>query len=113
MDTAPSVTSLQEALERRSRKSPLDNQEKFLVASPGARTTAWAIKVVSNSSYNVYNVRTVVVGGPGTIPTEMGQQTQATNLAESFLGDGQLQSGTYALMCRVGDKNVFYVPVQE
>jgi len=38
----------------------------------------------------------------------MGEPMQATNLAESFLTQGSLAAGTYALMCRVGDNNVFY-----
>jgi len=33
-----------------------DMQEISVVTSPGARQSAWAIKVKSNSSYNVYNV---------------------------------------------------------
>jgi len=105
------IASQREVIERISRESPPDdNQEKFVVTSPGARTAAWAIKIVSNSAYNVYNVQAVIVGVPGTVPTEIGQQTQATNLAEPFLEQGQLASGTYAVMSRVGDKNVFYAP---
>jgi len=33
---------------------------------------------------------------------------QAVNLAESFLDEGTLQVETFAMMSRVGDKNVFY-----
>ncbi len=83
-------------------------QEISIVTSPGARATAWAIKVKSHSSYNVYNVITVVIGGPGSLPAEIGKQTQAINLAESFYEQGTLPEGTYAVMSRVGDKNVFY-----
>ena len=83
-------------------------REISVVTSPGARAAAWAIKVKSHSSYNVYNVVVVVIGYPGSIPVEIGQQTQAVNLAESFLQQGTLQEGTYAVMSRVGDKNVFY-----
>lgn len=98
----------QEMLQRLLREGSLENRETTVVASPGARVAAWTIKVVSNHSYNVYNVRTVVVGEPGTIPVEIGQQTLATNMAESFLQQGQLPGGTYAIMFRVGDKNAFY-----
>jgi len=84
--------------------------EVSVVTSPGARAAAWAVKVKSNSSYNVYNIIAVVIGDAGTIPVEIGQQTQAVNLAESFLSQGTLPAGTYAVMFRVGDKNVFYAP---
>jgi len=84
-------------------------QEISTVTSPGDRTTAWAIKVKSLSSYNVYNVIAVVIGAPGSIPVEIGQQTQAVNLAESPLQQGTLPQGTYAVMFWVGDKNVFCV----
>jgi hypothetical protein len=82
-------------------------KEVTVVTSPGARTAAWAVKVKSHVSYNVYNVCAVVVGEPGSVPVEMGQQMQAVNLAESFLQQGTLPAGTYAVMSRVGDKNVF------
>ena len=83
-------------------------QEISTVTSPGARAAAWAIKVNSLSSYNVYNVVAVVIGAAGSIPVEIGQQTQAVNLAEPPLQQGTLPQGTYAVMSRVGDKNVFY-----
>lgn len=82
--------------------------EVSVVTSPGARAAAWAVKVKSNSSYNVYNVVAVMIGDAGTIPVEIGQQMQAVNLAESFLSQGTLPAGTYTAMFRVGDKNVFY-----
>ena len=84
-------------------------QETSVVTSPGARAAAWAVKVKSNSSYNVYNVRAVEIGDPGSLPVEIGQEMQAVNLAESFLDQGTLPAGTYVVMSRVGDKNVFYV----
>ena len=83
-------------------------QEISVVTSPGARAAAWAIKVKSHSSYNVYNVIVVVIGSPGSLPVEIGKQTQAVNLAESFMQQGALPEGTYAVMARVGDRNVFY-----
>ena len=85
--------------------------EISVVTSPGARDSGWAIKVLSNSSYNVYNVRRVKVGPAGTIPMLMGSQIQAVNMAELFLQTGQLAENSYAIMFRVGDKYVFYVPV--
>jgi hypothetical protein len=86
----------------------VNSGEVSVVTSPGARAAAWAVKVKSNSSYNVYNVVAVVVGDAGTVPAEIGKQMQAVNLAESFLEQGTLLAGTYAVMFRVGDKNVFY-----
>ena len=83
-------------------------QEISTVTSPGDRTTAFAVKIKSLSSYNVYNVITVVIGDAGSTPVEIGQQTQAVNLAEPPLQQGTLPQGTYAVMSRVGDKNVFY-----
>lgn len=83
-------------------------QEISVVTSPGARATAWAVKIKSLSSYNVYNVCAVEIGEPGSLPVEIGQQSRAVNLAESPLQQGTLPEGTYVLMCRVGDKNVFY-----
>ena len=98
----------QQALERLAREGSQGMQEVSAVTSPGARAAAWAIKVKSHSSYNVYDVITVVIGDAGTTPLEIGQQTQAVNLAESFEAEGTLAAGTYAVMSRVGDKNVFY-----
>jgi hypothetical protein len=89
----------------------VNSGEVSVVTSPGARAIAWAVKVKSNSSYNVYNVVAVVIGDAGTVPAEIGQQMQAVNLAESFLEQGTLPAGTYAVMFRVGDKNVLYAPV--
>jgi len=88
----------------------VNSGEVSVVTSPGARAAAWAVKVKSNSSYNVYNVIAVVIGDAGTIPSEIGKLMQAVNLAESFLQQGTLPAGTYAVMFRVGDKNVFYAP---
>ncbi len=101
----------QEFLGRLCRKSSEHAREISVVISPGARAAAWTIKVKSLASYNIYNVRTVVIGDAGSSPTEIGQETQAVNLAESFSTEGQLSAGTYAIMFRVGEKNVFHVPV--
>ena len=111
MNNGANITNSQQVLERFCREGSEGMTEKSVVTSPGARTTAWAVKVKSLSSYNVYNVRTVVIGDAGSLPVEIGQQTQAVNLAESFLQQGTLTAGTYAVMFRLGEKNVFYVPV--
>lgn len=111
MSNGANITNGQEALKRLCRKGSEGTGEISVVTSPGARAVAWAVKVKSLSSYNVYNVRVVVIGDAGSVPVEIGGQIQAVNMAESFLGDGQLSAGTYAIMFRMGEKNVFYVPV--
>ena len=98
----------QQILGRLARGGSAGMQEVSAVTSPGARANGWAIKIKSHSSYNVYNVITAVIGAAGTVPTEIGQQMQAVNLAESFTAEGTLAAGTFAVMFRVGDKNVFY-----
>ncbi len=109
MSNETNIVNGQQILERLARKGSEQLQEVSVVTSPGARTAAWAVKVKSHSSYNVYNVITVVIGDAGSIPVEIGGQTQAVNLAESFQQQGTLPAGTYAAMFRVGDKNVFHV----
>ena len=111
MSNGDNVINSQEILERLSRQGSQETREISVVTSPGARAAAWAVKVKGLSSYNVYNVRVVVIGNAGSVPVEIGGQMQAVNMAESFLEDGQLSAGTYAIMFRMGEKNVFYVPV--
>lgn len=109
MAGATNIVDGQQMLERLARKGSEQTKEVSVVTSPGARTAAWAVKVKSNSSYNVYNVVAVVIGDAGSLPVEIGGQMLAVNLAESFQQQGILSVGTYAVMSRVGDKNVFYV----
>jgi len=111
MSNGANIANSQEILERLSRQGSEGTGETSVVTSPGARAAAWAVKVKSLLSYNVYNVRAVVIGDAGTLPVEIGAQMQAVNLAESFMQQGQVSAGTYAVMSRVGDKNVFYAPV--
>ncbi|MBW8000643.1 MAG: hypothetical protein FVQ80_01300 [Planctomycetes bacterium] len=101
----------QQELARLARHSSTKTQEVSVVTSPGARVTTWAAVVKSNDSYNHYNVETVEVIFPGFPPAESGDAIQAVNLAESFTQPGTLAAGTYIVMSRVGDKNVFYAPV--
>ena len=111
MSNDADIVDNRQVLEKLARMGLQENQEISVVTSPGARAAAWAVKVKSNSTYNVYNVRVVEIGDAGSLPVEIGGQMQAVNLAESFLQTGQLSDGTYAVMSRVGDKNVFYTPV--
>lgn len=108
MNNGMNIIDNQQFLERLARKGTEASPETSVVTSPGARTAAWAIKVKSLSSYNIYNVRAVEIGSPGSLPVEIGGQMQAVNLAESFTETGQLPAGTFAVMSRVGSKNVFY-----
>lgn len=108
MSNATKIINTQQVLERLCRAGSPGAGEISMVTAPGARTAVWAVKVKSNSSYNVYNVIAVVINDPGSLPSEIGQQMQAVNLAESFTQQGTLPAGTYAVMVRVGDKNVFY-----
>jgi hypothetical protein len=101
-------TDAQQVLRRLAREGSAGVQDVSTVASPGARAAAWAVKIKGHSSYNVYNVIAVVIGAAGSVPVEIGQQTQAVNLAESFQAEGTLAAGTFAVMSRVGNKNVFY-----
>ncbi|MHC4122308.1 MAG: hypothetical protein ACYSSI_01940 [Planctomycetota bacterium] len=101
----------QQILRKLSRQSDPAIGDLSVVESPGAKTSAWAIKVKSLSSYNVYNVCRVEIGDTGSIPIEIGDQTQAVNVAEPFHQTGTLSAGTYAMMFRVGDKYIFYVQV--
>ena len=105
------VRNNQELLDRLARKGSEQTSETSSVTSPGARAAAWAVTIKSLSSYNVYNVRAIEIGAPGTLPVEFGAQRQAVNLAESCLSAGTLPVDTCVVMSKVGNKNVFYAPV--
>lgn len=98
-------------LGRLARRGDSARGEVSVVVSPGERAGCRAVKVKANVSYNVYSVRDVTIGEPGTLPVEIGNETEAVNVAEDFLQAGQLATGTYVLMHRLGDKNVFYAPL--
>ena len=102
------ITDRQHLLADMAREGAANRQETSLVVSSGDRTTAWAVKIKTHVDYNVYEVRRVVIEDVGVSPTEFGEEVEATNLAESFLSQGTLSAGTYAVMCRVGEKHVFY-----
>ena len=108
MSNSMNTIDTQQLLGRLARAGSQKAGEVSVVTSPGARVSAWAVKVKSLLSHNVYNVRAVEVGAPGSLPVEIGGQMQAVNLAESFLGTGQLPTGTFAVMSKVGGKNIFY-----
>ena len=109
MSNGQDSANSRQLLERLAREGTQSEREVSIVTSPGAREAGWAVKVKSHNTYNVYSVVAVQLGGPGSLPVEIGQQMQAVNLAESFLQQGTLSAGTYAVMLRAGDKNIFYV----
>jgi hypothetical protein len=102
------ITDQQQLLAELARTGSQNRQEPSIVISPGGRATTWAVKVKSHVAYNTYSVRAVVLGAPGSVPSEIGEQMEATNLAESFLSQGTLPAGKYAVMSRIGESNVFY-----
>jgi len=102
------ITDQQQLLADLARTGSENRQENSVVVSPGAKVTGWAVKVKSHVAYNIYNVRAIVIGIPGSMPFEMGEQMEAVNLAESFLSQGTVPAGKCAIMCRVGETNVFY-----
>jgi len=107
MNAQSQTTESRQTLERLARSGP-DLTEKAVAASPGSIAQVLAAKVKSLSSYNVYNVSPVAIGLEGSLPIEVGGEIKAFNLAESFTQAGQLPAGTCIVVCRVGDKNVFY-----
>jgi hypothetical protein len=108
MSGGANITEGRQTLERLARRGGEQAREVSVVVSPGARAAGWAVKIKSHVSYNVYNVTAVTIGSAGMTPVEIGGQMQAVNLAEPFAQQGTLPAGTYAVMCRAGDKNVFY-----
>jgi hypothetical protein len=78
------------------------------VTGAGTGTTAFAAKVKSNYSHNIYKVSVVELLAEGQTPVEIGGEMKATNLAEDFTQQGQLTAGRYVLVCTAGEKNVFY-----
>ena len=111
MSKIDSITDTNRFMERLARNSQDNQREISIVTSPGARAAGWAVKVKSLSSYNVYNVRVVEIGEPGSLPVECGDTMQAVNLAESFIQTGTLSAGTFVAMLKLGEKNVFDAPV--
>ena len=111
MADTPSGIDLGEQLTRLARQDErgLKNEHNMVLA-PGAAPPASAVKIISLVQANVYLVQQVSLVIPGAFPSELGgTNTEATNMAESFVNDGTLSAGTYALMWRVAGGNAFYV----
>ena len=101
---------LQEELAKlKRRQKDSERPERAVVTATGTVPPAWAIKVLSLNSYNVYNVQLVDISSPGVPPSPVAGSLKAYNLAESFTSNGSLSAGTYAVMWRVGKNYVFNV----
>jgi len=111
MDNDITGMDLQEQLSRLGRLgSRVMKDQLDLVTATGTMPPAWVIRVVSLDSYNYYNVKLVEITAPGNPPSSITENIKAYNVAESFdTGSGSVSTGTYAVMWRAGNCNVFYV----
>jgi len=91
-----------------ARDASRNRRETSVLVSPGSGASVWAVKVKSHVQDNVYLVCAVLIEELGASPIEFGEPMQAVNLAESFQEPGTLAPGTYAILCRLGERNVFY-----
>lgn len=110
MSDQTTMTDSDRLLQRLARTA-VAPAEKSFVTSPGDRTVTAAAQVISNNSYNLYNVRMVELKDPPTQPILVGGQFTAVNLAEPFDSQGNLAADTYVLISKVGEKYAFYAPV--
>lgn len=102
------TTDQQQVLADLARGGSQNRRETSLLVSPGGSASLWAVKVKSHVRDNVYVVRAVLVEEPGVSPIEFGELMEAVNLAKSFQEPGVLAPGTYAMLCRLGERNIFY-----
>jgi len=102
------VTDQQQILASLARETAQSRRETSVLVSPGGGAAVWVVKVKSHVQDNVYMVCAVVIEEPGVPPTEFGEPMEAVNLAEPFQGPGALSPGACAILCRLGDRNVFY-----
>ena len=110
MSDQTNITDGNRLLQRLARTAVAPAENSF-VTSPGDRTVTAAVKVISNNSYNLYNVRLVELREPPGTPILLGSEFTAINLAEPFDSQGNLADGTYVLVSKVGEKYAFYAPV--
>ncbi len=102
------ITDEQQVLTSLAREAQAHRKETSAVVSGNAGSVVWPMKVKSHVDRNVYLVRAVVLGEPGGLPVEIGQELDATNLAESFSAQGVLPAGTYVIAFRTGPQYIFY-----
>jgi len=110
MSDPTNITDADRLLQRLARTAATPAEKSF-VTSPGDRTFFAAAKIISNHSYNLYNVRIVELKDPPTQPILLGGQFTAVNLAEPFNSQGNLAADTYVLISKVGEKYAFYAPI--
>ena len=110
MSNQANITESERLLQRLARTAAAPAENSF-VTSPGDRTVTAAAKVISNNSYNLYNVRIIELRDPPGTPILLPGQFTAINLAEPFNLQGNLPADTYVLISKVGDKYAFYAPV--
>ncbi len=102
------VTDQQQVLADMARTGSQNRAETSALVAAGGIARTWPVKIKSHVDHNVYLVCAVAIGDTGSVPVEFGEQVEAVNLAESFLSQGTLSAGTYAVLHRLGEKNVFY-----
>jgi hypothetical protein len=102
------ITDEQQVLASLAREAQARRHETSAVVSGNAGSVVWPMKVKSHVDRNVYRVRAVVLGEGGGIPPEIGEEIEATNLAESFVGQGALPAGTYVIAFRTGPQYIFH-----
>ena len=110
MSNQANITESERLLQRLARTAAAPAENSF-VTSPGDRTVTAAAKVISNNSYNLYNVRIIELRDPPGTPILLGGQFTAINLAEPFNLQGNLPADTYVLISKVGEHYAFYAPV--
>lgn len=102
------ITDEQQVLASLARDASGNRRETTAMVSAGIGVLTWPVRIKAHVTHNVYSVQPVVIGDAGSVPVEMSEPTEATNLAESFLSEGALSVGTYAIVFRTGRKNVFH-----
>jgi len=86
-------------------------RETQLLVTPGAGLQTFNCKVKSLVSDNVYKVRMVEIGDPGSLPVEYGSEFEAVDLSDDFADPaGDVPIGSIVVVSKVGNKYVFHKP---
>jgi len=81
------------------------------VVAPGTAIQTLNCKVKSLVSHNLYKVRMVEIGPPGTVPVEFGAEFEAIDLSDDFSNPaGDVPIGSIVVVSRVADTYVFHKP---
>ncbi len=100
-----------QTIEKFIRKDSPVNREHCRVISTGKGGGGFVAKIINKEDCNHYKIAAVEIGQAGTMPVAMGGLLYAVNVAEPFLSQGTLPSGTFVTVSRAGDKYVFSRPV--